>query len=120
MKRKLLSILTAVTMLIGLMPQTAFAAQTGSSDASRTVFDALGFDTRAPAGYEQEEGITDTPFGKTYTTMAEVDELFLMDMKSKKGNCTATDMSVAIMPIFSMKAIKILIFLPFRTPHRAK
>lgn len=85
MKRKLLSILTAVTMLIGLMPQTAFAAQTGSSDASRTVFDALGFDTRAPAGYEQEEGITDTPFGKTYTTMAEVDELFLMDMNSKKG-----------------------------------
>ena len=120
MKRKLLSILTAVTMLIGLMPQTAFAAQTGSSDASRTVFDALGFDTRAPAGYEQEEGITDTPFGKTYTTMAEVDELFLMDMKSKKGELYGDGYVGGDNASFFNEGKKILIFPSFRTPHRVR
>lgn len=73
----------ATAMCMGLLPGTAFAAQTGSTDASRTVFDALGIDTGAPEGYQQTEGVTDTPFGRTYTTMAEVDELFVANMNSK-------------------------------------
>lgn len=81
---RLLSAVLALAMCMGLLPGTAFAAQTGSSDASRTVFDALGFDTSAPEGYQQNEGISDTPFGKTYSTLAEVDELLVANMDSNK------------------------------------
>ena len=40
--KKLLSAALALTMCMTLLPQTALAAQTGGTDASRTVFDALG------------------------------------------------------------------------------
>ena len=62
--KRLLSVLLALSLCLSLLPGTALAAQAGSSDVSRTVFDALGFDTKAPEGYEQEEGITGTPFGR--------------------------------------------------------
>ena len=78
--KRLLSVFLTVVLCLGLIPSTALAVQTGSSDANRTVFDALGFDTSAPEGYQQEEGITDTPFGKTYTTLAEIDELSVFSM----------------------------------------
>lgn len=74
-----MSAFLAIAMCMGLLPGTAFAAQTGSTDASRTVFDALGFNTKAPEGYEQDESLAGTPYGKTYTTMAEVDELFTFE-----------------------------------------
>ena len=80
--RRGLSACLALLLYLSLLPTAALAAQTGSSDSSRTVFDALGFDTRAPEGYEQEEGITDTPFGKTFATLAEVDELFVLNSNS--------------------------------------
>ena len=67
-----MSAFLAIVMCMGLLPGTALAAQTGSTDASRTVFDALGFNTKAPEGYEQDESLAGTPYGKTYTTMAEV------------------------------------------------
>lgn len=60
MGKRLLALLLSAGVGLGLLPQTAFAAQTGSSGTDRTVFDALGFSTGAPEGYEQEEGITDT------------------------------------------------------------
>lgn len=72
-------------MLVTTLPPAAFAAQTGSSDADRTVFDALGFDTKAPEGYEQDESLADTPYGKTFTTMAEVDELFTFEPYRNSG-----------------------------------
>ena len=78
--KRALSAFLALAMCLSLLPGTAFAA--GSSDSSRTVFDALGFDTKAPEGYQQEEGITDTPFGKTFATLAEVDELFVLNANS--------------------------------------
>ena len=81
-KRFLAWLLTLSLCLSLLLPSTAFAAQTGSSDTKRTVFDALGLDTGTPEGYEQEEGISATPFGKTYTTLAEVDELFVFNSNS--------------------------------------
>ena len=84
-RRRGISAFLALAICFGLLPQTAFAAQTGSTDASRTVFDALGFSTKAPTGYEDNEGITDTPFGKTYSTLTEVDELFVMNTKDKKA-----------------------------------
>lgn len=74
-----MSAFLAIAMCMGLLPGTALAAQTGSTDASRTVFDALGFNTKAPEGYEQDESLAGTPYGKTYTTMAEVDELFTFE-----------------------------------------
>lgn len=74
-----MSAFLAIAMCMGLLPGTAFAAQTGSTDAGRTVFDALGFNTKAPEGYEQDESLAGTPYGKTYTTMAEVDELFTFE-----------------------------------------
>ena len=40
---RILTVLLAATMLVTTLPPAAFAAQTGSSDADRTVFDALGF-----------------------------------------------------------------------------
>ena len=76
---RILTVLLAATMLVTTLPPAAFAAQTGSSDADRTVFDALGFDTKAPEGYEQDESLADTPYGKTFTAMAEVDELFTFE-----------------------------------------
>ncbi len=79
MGKRLLALLLSAGVGLGLLPQTAFAAQTGSSGTDRTVFDALGFSTGAPEGYEQEEGITDTPFGKTYATLSEVKELFAIN-----------------------------------------
>ncbi len=81
--RRLIALTLALALAAGLLPGTATAAQTGSSGASRTVFDALGFDTGAPAGYEQEKGIADTPFGRTYSTLAAVDELFTVNTKDK-------------------------------------
>jgi len=72
-----MSAFLAIAMCMGLLPGTALAAQTGSTDASRTVFDALGFNTKAPD--EQDESLAGTPYGKTYTTMAEVDELFTFE-----------------------------------------
>ena len=77
--KRLLALLLSAGVGLGLMPQTAFAAQTGSSGTDRTVFDALGFSTGAPEGYEQEESITDTPFGKTYAALSEVKELFVVN-----------------------------------------
>lgn len=81
-----MSAFLAIAMCMGLLPGTAFAAQTGSTDASRTVFDALGFSTKAPEGYEQDESLAGTPYGKTYTTMAEVDELFTFEGKKQTEN----------------------------------
>nr|WP_302657292.1 S-layer homology domain-containing protein [uncultured Agathobaculum sp.] len=81
-----MSAFLAIAMCMGLLPGTAFAAQTGSTDASRTVFDALGFNTKAPEGYEQDESLAGTPYGKTYTTMAEVDELFTFEGKKQTEN----------------------------------
>ena len=66
-------------LCLNLLPAEVLAAQTGSTDAGRTVFDALGFSTKAPEGYEQDESLAGTPYGKTYTTMAEVDELFTFE-----------------------------------------
>ena len=43
--------------------------------------------TKAPEGYEQDESLAGTPYGKTYTTMAEVDELFTFE--GKKQTSTA-------------------------------
>ena len=80
--KRIASGVLALLLCLSLLPTPALAAQTGSSDASRTVFDALGFDTKAPEGYEQEEGITGTPFGKTFATLAEVDELFVLNANS--------------------------------------
>ena len=77
--KRLLALLLSAGVGLGLLPQTAFAAQTGSSGTDRTVFDALGFSTGAPEGYEQEESITDTPFGKTYAALSEVKELFAIN-----------------------------------------
>ncbi len=82
---RILTVLLAATMLVTTLPPAAFAAQTGSSDADRTVFDALGFDTKAPEGYEQDESLADTPYGKTFTTMAEVDELFTFEPYRNSG-----------------------------------
>ena len=80
-RRRILSVLLSLTICLSLLPATALAAQAGSSDSSRTVFDALGFDTKAPEGYEQDESLAGTPYGKTFTTMAEVDELFTFEPK---------------------------------------
>lgn len=91
--KRLLSVFLAVTLCMSMLPGTALAVQTGSTDTNRTVFDALGFDTSAPEGYQQEEGITDTPFGKTYTSLAEVDELSVFNMVNHttlKGNQNVT------------------------------
>ena len=81
-----MSAFLAIAVCMGLLPGTAFAAQTGSTDASRTVFDALGFNTKAPEGYQQDESLAGTPYGKTYTTMAEVDELFTFEGKKQTEN----------------------------------
>ena len=99
--RKALSVLLTLALCLTLLPGAAFAAQTGSTDANRTVFDALGFDTTAPEGYQQDESITDTPFGKTYTTMAEVDELFVLNTNQ-----------TAILPILSAPPICLVIIRP--------
>ena len=85
-RRRILSVLLSLTICLSLLPATALAAQTGSSDSSRTVFDALGFDTKAPEGYEQDESLAGTPYGKTFTTMAEVDELFTFEPKKATGS----------------------------------
>ena len=76
---KTLSLLLSLVLCLNLLPAEVLAAQTGSTDAGRTVFDALGFSTKAPEGYEQDESLAGTPYGKTYTTMAEVDELFTFE-----------------------------------------
>ena len=76
---KALSLLLSLVLCLNLLPAEVLAAQTGSTDAGRTVFDALGFSTKAPEGYEQDESLAGTPYGKTYTTMAEVDELFTFE-----------------------------------------
>ncbi len=95
MGKRLLPLALTLAICLSLLPVSAMAAQTGSSDTKRTVFDALGFDTGVPEGYEQEEGITDTPFGKSYSTLAEVDELFVHNTNSnhndgKNGNSEST------------------------------
>ncbi len=90
-KRFLAWLLTLSLCLSLLLPGTAFAAQTGSSGTDRTVFDALGFSTGAPEGYEQEEGITDTPFGKTYATLSEVKELFAINTNDNHKDGTHDD-----------------------------
>ena len=84
--KRALSAFLALAMCLSLLPGTAFAAQTGSSDSSRTVFDALGFDTKAPEGYQQDESIAQSPYGKTFTTMAVVDELFTFEPKKLKAD----------------------------------
>ena len=84
---KALSLLLSLVLCLNLLPAEVLAAQTGSTDAGRTVFDALGFSTKAPEGYEQDESLAGTPYGKTYTTMAEVDELFTFE--GKKQTSTA-------------------------------
>ena len=89
-RRRVLSVLLALALCLSLLPTTALAAQTGSSDSSRTVFDALGFDTKAPEGYEQDESLAGTPYGKTYTTMAEVDELFTFEPKKQTDTAPKT------------------------------
>ena len=80
---KALSLLLSLVLCLNLLPAEVLAAQTGSTDAGRTVFDALGFSTKAPEGYEQDESLAGTPYGKTYTTMAEVDELFTFEGKKQ-------------------------------------
>lgn len=89
-RRRILSVLLSLTICLSLLPAAALAAQTGSSDSSHTVFDALGFDTKAPEGYEQDESLAGTPYGKTFTTMAEVDELFTFEPK-KATNSAKSD-----------------------------
>ena len=88
--RKALSLLLSLVLCLGLIPGTALAAQTGGADANRTVFDALGFDTSAPEGFDQDESLAGTPYGKTYTTMAEVDELFTFEPQTRTGAKKAT------------------------------
>ena len=74
------ALLLSLSLCVSLLPGTVYAA--GGGNADKTVFDALGFDTKAPEGYEQNEGLADSPYGKTYTTMAEVDELFTFEPKN--------------------------------------
>lgn len=88
--KRLLSVFLAVTLCMSMLPGTALAVQTGSTDTNRTVFDALGFDTSAPEGFDQDESLAGTPYGKTYTTMAEVDELFTFEPKTRTGAKKAT------------------------------
>ena len=83
---KALSLLLSLVLCLNLLPAEVLAAQTGSTDAGRTVFDALGFSTKAPEGYEQDESLAGTPYGKTYTTMAEVDELFTFEGKKQSDS----------------------------------
>ena len=83
---KALSLLLSLVLCLNLLPAEVLAAQTGSTDTGRTVFDALGFSTKAPEGYEQDESLAGTPYGKTYTTMAEVDELFTFEGKKQTEN----------------------------------
>ena len=82
--RRMCSLLVSLALGVSLLPAPALAADSGG-DADRTVFDALGFDTKAPEGYQQDEGLSGTPYGKTYTTMAEVDELFTFEPKRNSG-----------------------------------
>ena len=77
------ALLLSLSLCVSLLPGAAFAA--GGENADKTVFDALGFDTGAPEGYEQNEGLADSPYGKTYTTMAEVDELFTFAPKRNEN-----------------------------------
>ena len=84
--KRALSAFLALAMCLSLLPGAAFAAQTGSSDANRTVFDALGFDTKAPEGYQQDESVAQSPYGKKFTTMAVVDELFTFEPKNPNNN----------------------------------
>lgn len=89
MKKRILSMLIAIVMLLGILPAQVFAA-TGSSgsaaqDDNMTVFDALGFSTGAPSGYNADEGVTSSPYGKTYTTMLEVRELLLEMPRADHG-----------------------------------
>lgn len=74
------ALLLSLSLCVSLLPGTVYAA--GGGNADKTVFDALGFDTKAPKGYEQNEGLADSPYGKTYTTMAGVDELFTFEPKN--------------------------------------
>ena len=95
-RRRILSVLLSLTICLSLLPATALAAQTGSSDSSRTVFDALGFDTKAPEGYEQDESLAGTPYGKTFTTMAEVDELFTFEPKKATDSAKSDSLYSAL------------------------
>ena len=95
-RRRILSVLLSLTICLSLLPATALAAQAGSSDSSRTVFDALGFDTKAPEGYEQDESLAGTPYGKTFTTMAEVDELFTFEPKKATDSAKSDSLYSAL------------------------
>lgn len=74
------AVLTALLMLFCFLQFFAptAAAKTSTGD-DMSVHDALGFDTSAPAGYNEDEGVTESPYGKEYTTIAEVSELLIQE-----------------------------------------
>ncbi len=73
--KRFICLVLAVILSIPVLSLDVMAS--GTSDDSLTVFDALGFDTDAPDGYNENEDITDTPYGREYTTMFEVPELLM-------------------------------------------
>ncbi len=90
MKQRILSIILSLLIVIGMFPVVApviatkavAAVSSEFSDSELTVFDALGIETSVPDGYVQDETVYDSPYGKTYTTMAEVNELFVATRNS--------------------------------------
>ncbi len=89
MKKRMMSILLTVSFVIGMMaayPLPAKAAVTADfSDSEMTVFDALGIETVPPEGYSEDESIYDSPYGKTFSTVANVDELLILAPNDKNG-----------------------------------
>lgn len=73
--KRFICLLFAVVLSFSSLPFSAMAAD--ASDNSLSVFDALGFETGTPLGYNENEDVTDTPYGKTYTTTMDVRELTL-------------------------------------------
>jgi len=78
-RRKLslfIAILMVVTTLVAAIPtggETSTAADTSSN-----IFDELGFDTTAPAGYNADS----TPYGRDSITMNQVDELLTREVST--------------------------------------
>lgn len=79
MKKRVLSMMICLCMLIGLLPTRVFAADStaGTDMSEMNALEAIGIDTSvAPEGYDAND--TSNPYGKDVVTLNPVSELLLM------------------------------------------
>ena len=86
LKTRLISMLLLMFMLIELCPAITLPIFAASTFDDMSALDALGIDTSQPSWFDPND--PNNPYGRDNATMAEVDELVILDLRKSSDNMT--------------------------------